>query len=96
MAGGDFMLQREWLERLRREVLREVIETAQVLATSLIDKERMVYGDVELTDEETVQKVAEARRGGLLAALRGVAPGEARRWVSEAGRAVERLDKEGA
>ena len=91
MSGTDFMLQREWLDRLQRESLADLVEIMQSLATAMLDKNRMAFGDVELSHEETVQKVAEAVRSGEYEALQGIAPREARRWVSEAGQAVERL-----
>lgn len=94
-SGTDFILQREWLERLQREILADAVEIIQMLARGMIDKDRMAFGDVELEPEEIVQKVASSVRSGEWAALQKVAPKEARRWASEAGQAVEKLTEEG-
>ena len=88
------LLQRQDAYAVVRGALELCLEYSERMTKAMLDKDKMVIGDVELSDEDTVSKVAEMVRSGVLQVMQQhVNPQEAKRIVSEGAKAVERLER---
>ena len=76
-----------------REAARRIASRVEAIVPAMLNDKRMALGDVELSDAETVEKVADMMRAGVLSAMeQHVNPREAQRVIREGAQAVERME----